>query len=370
MSSEMYIRNIGTVFEPTGYAKANRHILLELMKRGVHSQFSPIHPEVVKVPLSPSVEAGLHALMHTPLPQHHTVLVHYPAIHFVKDAQRFTIGMTMFECNRLPFTWVRRCCSMDEIWVPSTFNRDTFIQSGVPAHKIRVMPYGIDPLMYSPARPPLPVPGRRGYAFLSVCSFDDRKGIDILLSAFFEEFSESEDVCLIIKTRASSEPEIGRQQAYIDAIASQTPGRARSSVILLSAIHSWTEEELAMLYNSADSYVLATRGEGWSMTVMEAMASGLPVITTRWSAHLDFVNDMNGYLIAVQRFVPSHQTNSRLLWAVPDKHHLRQLMRHVYVHREEAAAKAELGRQTVSGQFTWEASAARMQQRLQEISAR
>ncbi|MBG9736818.1 glycosyltransferase family 4 protein [Paenibacillus alvei] len=370
MSGDLVLRNIGTVFEPTGYAKANRHVLLELANRGVSARFSPIHPESVRVKLDPSVEARLHSLAHTPLPERHIVLFHYPGIHFHKDPHQFSIGMTMFECSRLPFTWVRRCSMMDEIWVPSHFNRSTFSQSGVPLHKIQVMPYGIDPGMFCPGKPPLPIAGRRSYAFLCVCSFDGRKGLDVLLTSFFEEFAETEDVCLILKTRASTQEEIGRQQAYIDSIAVKTSGQKRSSAILLSTTYSWTEEELAMLYNCANSYVLPTRGEGWNMTVMEAMASGLPVITTRWSAHLDFVNDMNGYLISVQRFIPFHSTNKRLMWADPDKQHLKQLMRHVYIHREEAAAKAALGRQTVSGHYTWEACAARMHHRLLEISAR
>ncbi|KJB88698.1 glycosyl transferase family 2 [Paenibacillus sp. E194] len=366
----MFLHNIGTIYEPTGYAKANRHVVLELMKLGVQFHYTPVHSETVRVPMTPDIEAALQAISHTPLPEPHIVFTHYPAIQFVKDIRHYSIGMTMYECSRLPFMWSRRCSNMDEVWVPSTFNRDTFHRSGVPVHKIHVMPYGIDSDLFAPGHPPFPIPGQRSYTFLSVCSFDDRKGIDILLTAFLEEFAESEDVCLIIKTRATTEEEIGRQQAYIDAIAFKTAGKSRSSVILISAIHSWSEQQLAMLYNSADSYVLPTRGEGWSLTVMEAMASGLPVITTRWSAHLDFVNDANGYLISVQKFAPAHPTNSRMLWAVPDNMHLRQLMRHVYMNRDEAAAKAALGRNTVKEQFTWQASAARMLHRLTEIAAR
>lgn len=366
----MYVHNIGTLFEPTGYAKANRHIVLELLQMGVQFHYTPVHCEVVRVPLDPNIEAALHAIAHSPLPEQHIVFNHYPAIHVTKDRNRFTISMTMYECSRLPLAWVRKCYSMDEVWVPSHFNRETFYRSGIPLYKIRVMPYGIDPVKYSPGQPPLPIPGKRGYTFLSVCSFDGRKGIDILLTAFLEEFAETEDVCLIIKTRATTEEEIGRQQAYIDSIAFKTAGRSRSSVILISDIHSWTEQQLAMLYNSADSYVLPTCGEGWNMTVMEAMASGLPVITTRWSAHLDFVNDANGYLISVQKYVPVCPMNRRLLWAFPDPLHLRELMRHLFVHQEEATAKAILGRQTVIDNFTWQASASQMWQRLHEISYR
>jgi hypothetical protein len=370
VDNDLFLNNIGTMFEPTGYAKANRHIVSEWIQQGVRIRYTPIHHEDVRVPLSMQQESLLNSLVHTPLPDRYLTFFHYPAAYFTKNDPSYCIGMTMFECSRLPFPWSRRCNLMDEIWVPSEFNRLTFIKSGVAPHKIRVMPYGVDTHMFHAELAPLSIPGQRRYTFLSVCSFDERKGIDTLVSAFLEEFTSSEDVCLIIKTRASSVEEIARQQVYIDNIAMKSGHRDRSSVILLSSIGSWTEEQLATLYQSANCYVLPTRGEGWNLTVMEAMATGLPVITTNWSAHLDFLNDANGYLIAVQGFVPSNPSNPRLLWAVPSKNHLKQLMRHVYTHPNEAAIKARLGAQVVTERYTWKHSAARMLQRLHEISRR
>jgi hypothetical protein len=48
------------------------------------------------------------------------------------------------------------------------------------------------------------------------------------------------------------------------------------------------------LYKMADAFVLPLRGGEWAAPVMEAMACGLPVITTRWgnrycahSCHVD-----------------------------------------------------------------------------------
>lgn len=368
MDNELAVNNIGTVFEPTGYAKANRHIVSEWIQQGVPVRYTPVHHENVRVPLNSQLESLLNSLVHTPLPEHHLSFFHYPATHFVRRASSYTIGMTMFECNRLSYSWTKRCNLMDEIWVPSEFNRITFIKSGVAPHKIRVMPYGVDTQMFYPNITPLTIPGQRKYTFLSVCSFDERKGIETLISAFLEEFSAVEDICLVIKTRASTDEEIVRQQGYIDTLAMKIGHRDRSSVILLSTTQGWTEEQLAALYNSANCYVLPTRGEGWNLTVMEALAAGLPVITTNWSAHLDFLNDTNSYLISVQGFVPSNPYNSRLLWAVPSKNHLRQLMRHVYNHQNEAAMKAQLGKQLVTERYTWKHSAARMLQRLREIS--
>ncbi|WP_018759811.1 glycosyltransferase family 4 protein [Paenibacillus terrigena] len=368
MENELFINNIGTMFEPTGYAKANRHIISEWIEHGVQIRYTPVHHEAVRVPLDSQQESLLNSLIHTPLPGRHLSFFHYPASYFTRRDHSYYIGMTMFESSRILYTWAKRCNMMNELWVPSEFNRVSFIKSGVLPHKIRVMPYGVDTSMFAPGKAPLTIPRQRNYTFLSVCSFDERKCVDTLISAFLAEFAASEDICLVIKTRASTEDEITVQQDYINQIASKNGIKDISHVILLSSIRSWTEEELAALYNSANCYVLPTRGEGWNLTVMEAMATGLPVITTNWSAHLDYLNDTNGYLINVQGFVHLNPINPRLLWAIPSKNHLKHLLRYVYTHPSEAAMKAQAGRQTVTQRYTWKQSAANMLHRLREIS--
>lgn len=370
MSLSLPLHNIGTVYEPTGYAKANRHILLELAKKGMAIRYTPHHPELVRISLPAHEELFFHQLTQTALPPHYPVLFHYPAYCFEHSTPQYTIGMTMYECNRLPFTWVKRCMLMNEIWVPSQFNKQTFVHSGLPAHKIHVMPYGVDATLFQPRNTPLQIANRRSYAFLTVCSFDERKGIDTLITAFSTEFSESEDVCLLLKTRASTSHEIVQQQAHIDKLTTQASGNKRPSIILMSTTESWSEVQLAQLYNSSDCYVLPTRGEGWSMTVMEAMASGLPVITTNWSAHLDYVHADNGYLIQVERFVAPHPQYPRLKWAEPDLLHLRQLMRYVYQHPDEAHARGAIGRQSMLDHYSWTQSATHMYNRLQLLASR
>jgi glycosyltransferase involved in cell wall biosynthesis len=60
------------------------------------------------------------------------------------------VGRTMFETNGLPQHLVDHCNTMDEVWVPTEFNRKTFAAAGVPEHKLRVVPEGIDDQHFDP----------------------------------------------------------------------------------------------------------------------------------------------------------------------------------------------------------------------------
>jgi glycosyltransferase involved in cell wall biosynthesis len=58
--------------------------------------------------------------------------------------------------------------------------------------------------------------------------------------------------------------------------------------------------ELKQLYASADVFVLPTRGDCLALVIGEAMAAGLPVITTRGAGHSESVEDgESGFLIEI-----------------------------------------------------------------------
>ncbi len=57
-------------------------------------------------------------------------------------------------------------------------------------------------------------------------------------------------------------------------------------------------EQLAKYYNIADIYVLTSIWEEWSNTIMEAMASGVPVIATNVGGNPHLVKDkQTGFLV-------------------------------------------------------------------------
>lgn len=76
-------------------------------------------------------------------------------------------------------------------------------------------------------------------------------------------------------------------------------------------------QELKQYYQAADLFVLPTREDIWGLVINEAMANGLPVITTdRCVAGLELVqNGENGYIVPVEDVMATVESIRRVLSA-------------------------------------------------------
>ena len=108
------------------------------------------------------------------------------------------VGATCFETELMPPSWVEPCNRTREVWVPSGFNARTFADAGVDPERIHVVPYPVDTDRLRPAGrerdPGAPV------TFLSIFEWTWRKGWDVLLQAWAEEFASGDPVRLVVVT--------------------------------------------------------------------------------------------------------------------------------------------------------------------------
>jgi glycosyltransferase involved in cell wall biosynthesis len=263
----------------------------------------------------------------------------------------------MFETTGIPANWVQPLNQLDEVWVPSSFNLDTFSACGVPRHKLRVVPSGVDTDFFHPDAHPLDLGLEKGFTFLSNFVFTGRKGWDLLLTAYLTEFRPDEDVSLLIKTYGDARIIGERVWHFTQERFSQK--QLPHFKVLVDRLHS---SKLPGLYTACNAFVLPSRGEGWGLPYIEAMACGLPTIGTKWGGNLEYMNEENSYLIEIEGLedIPRHIDTPILIgyqWAKPSVDHLRQQMRRVFDHRQEAAARGERARREICQQWTFKHAA-------------
>jgi hypothetical protein len=281
---------------------------------------------------------------------------------FEKNNGKVKVGYSMLEVTGLPLEWVRQANLMDEVWVPSQFNKDTFQESGVKV-PIYIIPLGIDPAYFSPTIYSNKL--KNTFTFLSNFEWGERKAPEVLLRAFSDEFSTAESVALVCKVN-NFDGSVNVHREIDNLRLRKNGGRI---VIAENAILQ--SYDLGALYASADCFVLPTRGEGWGMPILEAMACGLPVIATNWSAQTDFMKGSNAYPLEVESLIPATAKcpyYEGFKWAQPSYEHLRYLMRWVFENQQEASAKGLKAASEVRNNWTWNNTANVIKNRINILS--
>lgn len=120
---------------------------------------------------------------------------------------------------------------------------------------------------------------------LSIGQFIERKGFDVLLEAW-KELDKKYQLIIIGG---------GDLEDSYKKIISQ------NKLLNVKLINFIPKKEIFNYYKASDLFVLPTREDIWGLVINEAMACGLPIITTnKCIAGLELVNDNeNGYIVDV-----------------------------------------------------------------------
>jgi glycosyltransferase involved in cell wall biosynthesis/SAM-dependent methyltransferase len=251
--------------------------------------------------------------------------------------------------------------SLDGMFVPSVHVQKALTDSGVKV-PIHVLHAGVEERFFISPEAAVSRSVREKFNVLHVSSGFPRKGIDVLLEAFFKEFSPSDRVALTLKTFPNIHNDVAEQ---LEKWRSVTP----SPPECLHINKDLNALELDELYAGADCMVYPTRGEGFGLPIAEAMAHKIPVIVTAYSGHMEFCSDENTFLVKYEMGPSgSHLAIPGAEWAEPDVQSLRQQMRSVVENRDSGLVRDRVNAayNTISDRFRWSVIA----QRCAEISRR
>jgi len=171
--------------------------------------------------------------------------------------------------NRIKTAWFRHAFARARgLIAMSDWVRTSLVQDyAVTPDKIRILPFGVNVQQWQFV-PRMPAPGRR-LRLLFVGGDFERKGGPHLLDAFHHGLADFCELDIVT----------GAQPAYSGHHVRIHTGLTPNSPLLRK------------LYSDADLFVLPTRGDATPIAILEAMATGLPVITTKVGAIGELVKE-------------------------------------------------------------------------------
>ena len=274
-----------------------------------------------------------------------------------------------WEFGRIPSAWVGPIQEMvDEVWTPSRYARQCYVDSGIDADRVHVVPNGVRAELFGPDASPIALDTEKPFKFLFVGGAIYRKGIDILLKTYRQTFSRRDDVCLVIK--GMGEETFYKGQTSAESIRKMQTDPEAPEILYLT--DDLTDEQMAGLYTACDCLLHPYRGEGFGMPVAEAMACGLPAVVTQGGACDDFCTEDRAYFVpATRRAVKMQYETAGEAWLLePNATALAEQMRAVVAHPEAAREKGRRACAYVHAHLTWAHAAERALERLRTLLER
>ncbi len=300
---------------------------------------------------------------------------------------KINILLTMWEFNQVPDTYKQAFKYADLIIVPSSYCRDIFRK--VTDKPIEVCWEGIMPEKFPFYQRKFPSMGEK-FRFMWVGAPNERKGYPLLLEVVKVMENNPEifkNVELYLKTTMESEVDWGKwlkinlkrfgkairgcKDAWREIRLStkaniykhkknkvEHHGKYKNIIFDRERL-DW--DRLRLLYNSAHCFVLPSFGEGWGLTLCEAMATGAPCVSVDFTGCSDFFDEDVGYPIKykmTETFLKNYNLKTEVF--TPDTKDMLDKMFWVIYNYQEALKKGHRASDRIHNKFTWEKSAARL----------
>lgn len=366
----------------TGFGRTNRALTLGLTNMGINVK---IDMEEAVVNINNATMDQLRILSNNDISPKAPKIYHaIMPLSFSHNGKKILYTM-MENADTLHKDYVEKLNLFHEVWVPTEYGAKVYKKNGVKV-PILVMPLGVDTTRYCEKAKPFDFGVElNSFKFLSVFRWTYRKGYDILLKAYMEEFSSQDDVSLVLVSRRIEDQ---NSQIILDEFSNIRNSVNKSDDDLPNIClydQPIGEQHMPGVYTACNCFTLISRGEGTGLPYLESASCGLPVIGSNCTGQTDFLNNSNSYLVEPDDYVNA-EVNGKLSKMAkmcrfyegqkfPDfddtgVEQTRKHMRFVYENYSEAKLKSLKLTQEVRDKYTWENTLRKIYKRVLELQER
>jgi hypothetical protein len=357
MKNILYISSVGT----SGYSVATRNYIFNYLQNGYNVTYIPTFIDNSLSDDTDPISVAVNNCKETLYDKYDYVIINSVADSFeklyndsvldnvlLKNKGYKLIFQTVWETNEIPVYWVdiMNNPTIDEVWVPSNFNKTTFEKKGV-KNKIVVKKY----LSYNFITPieknEIVIPEHTKYGsgditktfnFYSISSWTDRKNYKNTIREFCKTFTSDDDVSYLIKTTLENYTDINRNKIKkeFEDIIKEFPNHPTFVLFL----ENYNNFELNNIHNLGDCYYLLSRGEGLGYAAYDAFLNNKPVIVTGYGGHTEYFPKCYPYfvdyaLVKVDGMKTTKWYGHNHYWAEPDYNHAKKLLKSLYITKNE-----------------------------------
>lgn len=275
----------------------------------------------------------------------------------------YKIGYNVWESTEYSSQFFQQLLTLDELWVPTEWQKEISLKQGYPEDKIFVIPEGVDGNTFKPASRPK----KQGkFQFVIVGRWDYRKGIKESIEGFLKAFPDNQNIELLLNV----------ENPYpVDGMKT-TEERLKHYGLeddRIKILKFLDRKQYISLLQNANVVISCARAEGWNLPLIESLACGTPSIYTKCSGQLEFTKseglgvDILGEEPATNGKNLTYEHNIPGNFYKPDLDHLIDQIKNSYesyAYWKDWHLKRS---KEIRQEFSWKNQAKKAYKRLQQI---
>lgn len=338
MLTDKNILFIGPYRQDDGWGLASRDYLLSISKYASNLKAQPIY-------LANNINHNISSIIQNLEKKHFSkydyIIQHCLPFNMVKYTTAKNIGLLFLENKNFSSISLSNLNSMDELWVTSSIEKDTLINSGIKV-PVNVIGHPIDTNFLSNISSTFTTNSYvdTNYKFYTVGEYIERKNFTDIITAFHLEFDITEPVSLMIKS-SSSNPELLFSKIKTDCEQIKTSLRTKKvfhdELILTQRV---SPEQLSAIHNYSDCFITTSYGEAFCRPAAEALCHGNYCILSSNIGINEYIDKQDRAIIECipepvilkdPKYIGHMDIyNGNEIWYKPSVVHLRSLMRQAF----------------------------------------